>query len=217
MLETLQRTTRRGGLRSLYRGFPVSAAAIGGYKALYFGLYDTVKGYMDTEGSGASENKSGDASSRSGSSSTSGTHQTSTKGLSEESNSRGVVTPSNEAAATSLSNASIPGDRNSPGTSSSGALSTLSSTDWSKIALTSSGRSLSELFTMWVMASGVVYVATTITYPLGECCSLRLKLMWWEGWLYCMDRFVMRHVVKPTRARAMHFLKGMCGLKGFPH
>ncbi|KAJ9511333.1 hypothetical protein QJQ45_029745 [Haematococcus lacustris] len=36
----------RLGLRELYRGFAVSALAIGGYKALYFGLYDVAKAYM---------------------------------------------------------------------------------------------------------------------------------------------------------------------------
>ncbi|KXZ54560.1 hypothetical protein GPECTOR_4g625 [Gonium pectorale] len=34
------RTQRNGGLRALYRGYGVSAVAIGAYKALYFGLYD---------------------------------------------------------------------------------------------------------------------------------------------------------------------------------
>ncbi len=37
MLETIQGSTRRGGLMALYRGFGVSALAIVGYKALYFG------------------------------------------------------------------------------------------------------------------------------------------------------------------------------------
>ncbi len=37
MIETIQGSTRRAGLAGLYRGFTVSAVAIGGYKALYFG------------------------------------------------------------------------------------------------------------------------------------------------------------------------------------
>jgi hypothetical protein len=41
ILQTLNSTQRRGGFRALYRGFGVSAVAIGSYKALYFGLYDT--------------------------------------------------------------------------------------------------------------------------------------------------------------------------------
>ncbi|GLI59946.1 hypothetical protein VaNZ11_001998 [Volvox africanus] len=41
VMDTLNSAQRSGGLAALYRGFGVSAAAIGAYKALYFGLYDT--------------------------------------------------------------------------------------------------------------------------------------------------------------------------------
>ncbi|KAG2426338.1 hypothetical protein HXX76_013095 [Chlamydomonas incerta] len=47
MLETLKSTQRAGGLRALYRGYGVSALAIGAYKSLYFGLYDTAVAAME--------------------------------------------------------------------------------------------------------------------------------------------------------------------------
>lgn len=52
IFETLGSTQRRHGLRSLYRGYGVSAAAIGAYKALYFGLYDTACAWMARVGGG---------------------------------------------------------------------------------------------------------------------------------------------------------------------
>lgn len=50
MLETLKSTQRAGGLRALYRGYGVSALAIGAYKSLYFGLYDTAVAAMEQVG-----------------------------------------------------------------------------------------------------------------------------------------------------------------------
>ncbi|EFJ52023.1 ADP/ATP carrier protein, probably mitochondrial, partial [Volvox carteri f. nagariensis] len=47
VMDTLNSTQRSGGLTALYRGFGVSAAAIGAYKALYFGLYDTACAAME--------------------------------------------------------------------------------------------------------------------------------------------------------------------------
>jgi hypothetical protein len=49
-MDTLTSAQRHGGLPSLYRGFGVSAAAIGAYKALYFGLYDTACAVMEQVG-----------------------------------------------------------------------------------------------------------------------------------------------------------------------
>lgn len=46
----LQRSRRGGGIASWYRGFGVSVLAIGAYKSLYFGLYDTAKVYMSAPG-----------------------------------------------------------------------------------------------------------------------------------------------------------------------
>ncbi|PNH05639.1 ADP,ATP carrier protein, partial [Tetrabaena socialis] len=47
VMDTLNSTQRSGGLSALYRGYGVSAAAIGAYKALYFGLYDTACAAME--------------------------------------------------------------------------------------------------------------------------------------------------------------------------
>lgn len=47
VMETLNSTQRSGGVAALYRGYGVSAAAIGSYKALYFGLYDTACAAME--------------------------------------------------------------------------------------------------------------------------------------------------------------------------
>ncbi|GIL52841.1 hypothetical protein Vafri_8605 [Volvox africanus] len=47
VMDTLNSTKRSGGLAALYRGFGVSATAIGAYKALYFGLYDTACAAME--------------------------------------------------------------------------------------------------------------------------------------------------------------------------
>ncbi|GLC33503.1 hypothetical protein PLESTB_000082100 [Pleodorina starrii] len=47
VVDTLNLSHRHGGLAALYRGFGVSAAAIGAYKALYFGLYDTACAAME--------------------------------------------------------------------------------------------------------------------------------------------------------------------------
>ncbi|GIL83208.1 hypothetical protein Vretifemale_12065 [Volvox reticuliferus] len=47
VMDTLNSTQRSGGLTALYRGFGVSATAIGAYKALYFGLYDTACAAME--------------------------------------------------------------------------------------------------------------------------------------------------------------------------
>ncbi|KAG2490693.1 hypothetical protein HYH03_010854 [Edaphochlamys debaryana] len=44
---TLNNTQRAGGVAALYRGYGVSALAIGSYKALYFGLYDTACAVME--------------------------------------------------------------------------------------------------------------------------------------------------------------------------
>ncbi|GFR52791.1 hypothetical protein Agub_g15410, partial [Astrephomene gubernaculifera] len=53
ILATLDSTQRAGGLRALYRGYGVSAVAIGSYKALYFGLYDTACAVMEQRSSEA--------------------------------------------------------------------------------------------------------------------------------------------------------------------
>ncbi len=49
-MDTINSTQRSGGVRALYRGYGVSAAAIGAYKALYFGLYDTACAAMEQVG-----------------------------------------------------------------------------------------------------------------------------------------------------------------------
>lgn len=50
MWHVWRRAVSEGGLPGLYRGFGVSLAATLAYKSLYFGLYDTSKGYFFGEG-----------------------------------------------------------------------------------------------------------------------------------------------------------------------
>lgn len=50
LMDTINSTQRSGGVRALYRGYGVSATAIGAYKALYFGLYDTACAAMEQVG-----------------------------------------------------------------------------------------------------------------------------------------------------------------------
>jgi len=125
MFDELRAASKGGDPRAWYRGFGVSALAIGAYKALYFGLWDTAKHYIgDADGAGADAEVAAAA------------------GASGSGDGRG----STDDGSSSSSSSSVSGCR---------------SGDNSSVPSVQLG-----LLGRWAVASGVVLVASTLTYPL---------------------------------------------------
>mmetsp|Transcript_28375 Transcript_28375/g.62380 ORF Transcript_28375/g.62380 Transcript_28375/m.62380 type:complete len:401 (+) Transcript_28375:162-1364(+) len=154
MMDTLRNTQRQGGLMSLYRGFGVSVLAIGAYKALYFGLWDTAKDYLEAH----PHQYNNSSSSSSSTSAVRKQYSGSQYSTSQAPGSRGSGTPS-------VSSSTAAADSSTTNIRASGADGGRAPAAAAAAAPPAVSR-VGIVLLKWAVASGVVWLASTITYPL---------------------------------------------------